>query len=191
MRCSFIFLSVIVCSRDRNHLVLWFLNSIKPPNFFYFSCEFILTKINRILFTSLVLVILLNSLSFSVSTSQRRTSLLLEVFGSSTGQTEKQHKFLTEDLLPWQRTRTMPRRWGSCWRRIARSSTRDYDNGTPLHMALLHGWVVVAKCLYKFGADVNPALHKRGWRTPVSSGSGGCGSLGWSCCRMSMPDADE
>ena len=32
---------------------------------------------------------------------------------------------------------------------------RDYDNRTPLHVASLHGWVDVAKCLIEFGADVN------------------------------------
>uniref|UniRef100_A0A2C9UUM3 Uncharacterized protein n=1 Tax=Manihot esculenta TaxID=3983 RepID=A0A2C9UUM3_MANES len=32
---------------------------------------------------------------------------------------------------------------------------RDYDNRTPLHVASLHGWIDVAKCLIEFGADVN------------------------------------
>lgn len=32
---------------------------------------------------------------------------------------------------------------------------RDYDSRTPLHVASLHGWVEVAKCLIEFGADVN------------------------------------
>lgn len=32
---------------------------------------------------------------------------------------------------------------------------RDYDNRTPLHVASLHGWLDVAKCLIDFGADVN------------------------------------
>jgi ankyrin repeat protein len=31
----------------------------------------------------------------------------------------------------------------------------DYDSRTPLHVASLHGWVDVAKCLIEFGADVN------------------------------------
>lgn len=31
----------------------------------------------------------------------------------------------------------------------------DYDNRTPLHVASLHGWIDVAKCLIEFGADVN------------------------------------
>lgn len=32
---------------------------------------------------------------------------------------------------------------------------RDYDNRTPLHVASLHGWIDVAKCLIEFGANVN------------------------------------
>lgn len=32
---------------------------------------------------------------------------------------------------------------------------RDYDNRTPLHVASLHGWIDVAKCLLDYGADVN------------------------------------
>jgi hypothetical protein len=32
---------------------------------------------------------------------------------------------------------------------------RDYDNRTPLHVASLHGWIDVAKCLIDSGADVN------------------------------------
>ena len=32
---------------------------------------------------------------------------------------------------------------------------RDYDSRTPLHVASLHGWIDVAKCLMEFGADVN------------------------------------
>lgn len=32
---------------------------------------------------------------------------------------------------------------------------RDYDNRTPLHVASLHGWIDVAKCLIEYGADVN------------------------------------
>lgn len=31
----------------------------------------------------------------------------------------------------------------------------DYDNRTPLHVASLHGWMDVAKCLIEYGADVN------------------------------------
>ncbi|KAH9606970.1 hypothetical protein KSS87_013745 [Heliosperma pusillum] len=34
-------------------------------------------------------------------------------------------------------------------------NARDYDNRTPLHVASLHGWINVAKCLIEFGADVN------------------------------------
>ena len=32
---------------------------------------------------------------------------------------------------------------------------RDYDNRTPLHVASLHGWIDVVKCLLDYGADVN------------------------------------
>lgn len=32
---------------------------------------------------------------------------------------------------------------------------RDYDNRTPLHVASLHGWTDIAKCLIDSGADVN------------------------------------
>ena len=32
---------------------------------------------------------------------------------------------------------------------------RDYDNRTPLHVASLHGWIDVAKCLLDYGADIN------------------------------------
>ncbi|KAM3324169.1 hypothetical protein P3S67_005320 [Capsicum chacoense] len=32
---------------------------------------------------------------------------------------------------------------------------RDYDNRTPLHVAALHGWINIAKCLIEYGADVN------------------------------------
>lgn len=32
---------------------------------------------------------------------------------------------------------------------------RDYDHRTPLHVAALHGWIDVAKCLIEHGADVN------------------------------------
>lgn len=32
---------------------------------------------------------------------------------------------------------------------------RDYDKRTPLHVASLHGWIDVVKCLLEFGADVN------------------------------------
>lgn len=34
-------------------------------------------------------------------------------------------------------------------------AARDYDNRTSLHVASLHGWIDVAKCLLDFGADVN------------------------------------
>ena len=32
---------------------------------------------------------------------------------------------------------------------------RDYDNRMPLHVASLHGWIEVAKCLIGYGVDVN------------------------------------
>lgn len=31
----------------------------------------------------------------------------------------------------------------------------DYDKRTPLHVASLHGWIDVAKCLIEFDADIN------------------------------------
>ena len=34
-------------------------------------------------------------------------------------------------------------------------NARDYDNRTPLHVASLHGWIEVARCLLDFKADVN------------------------------------
>lgn len=42
---------------------------------------------------------------------------------------------------------------------------RDYDNRTPLHVASLHGWIDVAKCLIEFGADVNAQDR---WKNTVS-----------------------
>ena len=32
---------------------------------------------------------------------------------------------------------------------------RDYNNRTPLHVASLHDWIKVVKCLIEYGADVN------------------------------------
>lgn len=43
-------------------------------------------------------------------------------------------------------------------------SARDYDSRTPLHVASLHGWIDVAKCLIDFGADIN-ALDR--WKNTV------------------------
>jgi len=43
-------------------------------------------------------------------------------------------------------------------------NARDYDNRTPLHVASLHGWIDVAKCLIEFGADVNAQDR---WRNTV------------------------
>jgi len=45
-------------------------------------------------------------------------------------------------------------------------NARDYDNRTPLHVASLHGWLDVAKCLIEFGADVNAQDR---WRNTVLS----------------------
>ncbi|KAJ8547965.1 hypothetical protein K7X08_021201 [Anisodus acutangulus] len=47
---------------------------------------------------------------------------------------------------------------------------RDYDNRTPLHVAVLHGWIDVAKCLIDYGADVNAQDR---WRnTPLADAEG-------------------
>lgn len=46
---------------------------------------------------------------------------------------------------------------------------RDYDNRTPLHVAALHGWIDVAKCLLEYHADVNAQDR---WRNTVSFCSG-------------------
>jgi ankyrin repeat protein len=34
-------------------------------------------------------------------------------------------------------------------------NARDYDKRTPLHVAALHGWIDVARCLLEHGAVVN------------------------------------
>ncbi|KAK6931274.1 Serine-threonine/tyrosine-protein kinase, catalytic domain [Dillenia turbinata] len=47
---------------------------------------------------------------------------------------------------------------------------RDYDNRTPLHVASLHGWVDVAKCLIDYGADVN--AQDRWKNTPLADAEG-------------------
>ncbi|GLT98417.1 hypothetical protein SLE2022_159220 [Rubroshorea leprosula] len=47
---------------------------------------------------------------------------------------------------------------------------RDYDNRTPLHVASLHGWIDVAKCLIEFGADVN--AQDRWKNTPLADAEG-------------------
>lgn len=49
-------------------------------------------------------------------------------------------------------------------------SARDYDNRTPLHVASLHGWVDVAKCLIEYGADVN--AQDRWKNTPLADAEG-------------------
>ncbi|KAL1828835.1 hypothetical protein DCAR_0208097 [Daucus carota subsp. sativus] len=46
----------------------------------------------------------------------------------------------------------------------------DYDNRTPLHVASLHGWIDVAKCLIEFGADVNS--QDRWKNTPLADAEG-------------------
>ncbi|KAK4779700.1 hypothetical protein SAY87_015806 [Trapa incisa] len=47
---------------------------------------------------------------------------------------------------------------------------RDYDSRTPLHVASLHGWINVAKCLIEFGADVN--AQDRWKNTPLADAEG-------------------
>ncbi|XP_038987378.1 integrin-linked protein kinase 1-like [Phoenix dactylifera] len=49
-------------------------------------------------------------------------------------------------------------------------NARDYDNRTPLHVASLHGWIDVAKCLLEFGADVN--AQDRWKNTPLADAEG-------------------
>ncbi|KAL3631196.1 hypothetical protein CASFOL_024180 [Castilleja foliolosa] len=47
---------------------------------------------------------------------------------------------------------------------------RDYDNRTPLHVAAIHGWTDIAKCLLDHEADVN-ALDR--WKnTPLADAEG-------------------
>lgn len=45
-------------------------------------------------------------------------------------------------------------------------TARDYDSRTPLHVASLHGWIDVAKCLLEYGADVNAQDR---WKNTVLS----------------------
>ncbi|XP_022725223.1 serine/threonine-protein kinase STY8-like [Durio zibethinus] len=47
---------------------------------------------------------------------------------------------------------------------------RDYDNRTPLHVASLHGWIDVAKCLLDYRADVN--AQDRWKNTPLADAEG-------------------
>ncbi|KAL1221140.1 Serine/threonine-protein kinase VIK [Cardamine amara subsp. amara] len=47
---------------------------------------------------------------------------------------------------------------------------RDYDKRTPLHVASLHGWIDVVKCLFEFGADVN--AQDRWKNTPLADAEG-------------------
>ncbi|XP_072995344.1 serine/threonine-protein kinase VIK-like isoform X1 [Typha latifolia] len=49
-------------------------------------------------------------------------------------------------------------------------NARDYDSRTPLHVASLHGWIDVAKCLLEFGADVNS--QDRWKNTPLADAEG-------------------
>ncbi|XP_072971227.1 serine/threonine-protein kinase VIK-like [Typha angustifolia] len=46
----------------------------------------------------------------------------------------------------------------------------DYDSRTPLHVAALHGWVDVARCLLEYGADVN--AQDRWKNTPLADAEG-------------------
>ncbi|KAH9604010.1 hypothetical protein KSS87_014190 [Heliosperma pusillum] len=49
-------------------------------------------------------------------------------------------------------------------------NAKDYDSRTPLHVASIHGWIDVAKCLINFHADVN-ALDR--WKnTPLADAEG-------------------
>lgn len=43
---------------------------------------------------------------------------------------------------------------------------RDYDDRTPLHVAAIHGWIDVAKCLLEYEADVNAQDR---WKNTVNS----------------------
>lgn len=47
---------------------------------------------------------------------------------------------------------------------------RDYDMRTSLHVASLHGWIDVAKCLLEYGADVN--AQDRWKNTPLADAEG-------------------
>ncbi|KAG6475218.1 integrin-linked protein kinase 1-like [Zingiber officinale] len=49
-------------------------------------------------------------------------------------------------------------------------NAHDYDKRTPLHVAALHGWVGIAKCLIEFGADVNS--QDRWKNTPLADAEG-------------------
>ncbi|XP_057494318.1 serine/threonine-protein kinase VIK-like [Actinidia eriantha] len=47
---------------------------------------------------------------------------------------------------------------------------KDYDNRTPLHVASLHGWTDIAKCLIEYRADVN--AQDRWKNTPLADAEG-------------------
>ncbi|KAG8366388.1 hypothetical protein BUALT_Bualt17G0074500 [Buddleja alternifolia] len=49
-------------------------------------------------------------------------------------------------------------------------NARDYDNRTPLHVAAIHGWIDVAKCLLEYKADVN--APDRWKNTPLADAEG-------------------
>ncbi|MQL80308.1 hypothetical protein Taro_012770 [Colocasia esculenta] len=49
-------------------------------------------------------------------------------------------------------------------------AARDYDSRTPLHVAALHGWMEVARCLLEYRADVN--AQDRWKNTPLADAEG-------------------
>ncbi|GER44600.1 kinase family protein [Striga asiatica] len=49
-------------------------------------------------------------------------------------------------------------------------NARDYDDRTPLHVAAIHGWIDVARCLLEYDADVN--AQDRWKNTPLADAEG-------------------